>query len=101
MVHETIDISNNPVLLRLAEEVRRRNRATVLRNGNKDIAVVTPVADNPKRKTGRSPVKKKSAVAMAIFLSSAGGWNDLVDTDKLKADIYESRRRSIRPHPDL
>jgi hypothetical protein len=101
MALETIDISNNPDLLRIAEEVRRRNTSTVLRNGNEDVAIMTPVADGAKRTTGRSPIKKKSAAAMAIFLSSAGGWKDLVDTDKLKADIYESRRLSTRPHPDL
>lgn len=100
MVHETIDISNNPDLLRIAEEVRRRNTSTVLRNGNEDVAVMTPVAGGAKRTTGRSPIKKKSA-AMAIFLSSAGGWKDLVDTDKLKADIYKSRRLSTRPRPEL
>lgn len=29
------------------------------------------------------------------FFSSAGGWEDL-DTDKLKADIYEARKISTR-----
>lgn len=35
------------------------------------------------------------------FLTSAGSWKDIVDTDKLIEDIYESRRRSIRPRVDL
>jgi hypothetical protein len=101
MAHETIDISNNPDLLRIAEEMRRRNTSTVLRNGNEDVAIMTPVADAAKRTTRGSPIKKKSAAAMAIFLSSAGGWKDLVDTNKLKADIYERRRLPIRPRPEL
>jgi hypothetical protein len=95
--HETIDISNNPDLLRLAEEVRRRNTSTVLRNGDEDVAVVMPVTDTATRKATRSPFKKKSQADIDAFLASAGGWKDLVDTERLKRDIAESRARSGRP----
>jgi len=95
--HETIDISKNPDLLRLAEEVRRRNTSTVLRNGDEDVAVVMPVADSGKRKAPRSPFKQKSQADIDAFLASAGGWKDLVDTEQLKRDIAESRARSGRP----
>jgi hypothetical protein len=98
--HETLDISNNPDLLRLAEEVRRRNSATVLRNGSEDVAVMMPVVSTGKRKATRSPFRKKSAADMAAFFASFGGWKD-VDTDRLKADIYESRNRSTSPRPEL
>ncbi|MHB8645276.1 MAG: hypothetical protein ACYDAR_05765 [Thermomicrobiales bacterium] len=98
--HETVDISNNPDLLRLAEEVRRRNTSTVLKNGDEDVAVMMPVAEVTKPKVKRSTPKKKSAADMEAFFSSFGGWND-VDTDRLKADIYESRRRSTGPSPEL
>lgn len=103
MAHEreTFDISHNPDLMRLAEEVRRSRTPTVLRRDNEDVAVMMPVADGAKRKTKRSAIKRKSPEAMAIFLSSAGGWKDLVDTDKLKEDIYESRRLSVKPRPAL
>ncbi len=99
--HETIDISHNPDLLRLAEEVRASNTPRVLRRDNEDVAVVMPLSDGAKRKPTRSSIKRKSPEAMAIFLSSAGGWKDLVDTDKLKEDIYESRRLSVKPRPEL
>jgi hypothetical protein len=98
---ETIDISNNPDLLRLAEEVRRRNTSTVLRNGDQVVAVVMPVADTGKRKAPRSPFRQPSQADMDAFLAAAGGWKDLVDTEQLKRDIYESRARSGRPPIEL
>jgi hypothetical protein len=94
---ETIDISNNPDLLRLAEDVRRRNASTVLRNGDEAVAVMMPVADSAKRKAPRAPFKQKSQADIDAFLDSAGGWKDLVDTEQLKRDIAESRARSSRP----
>lgn len=41
--------------------------------------------------------RKRTAADREAFLSSLGGWKDLVDTDKLKEDIYESRSISTRP----
>lgn len=99
--HETLDISNNPDLLRLAEEVRRRNTSTVLRSGGEDVAVVIPVAERAKVKPRRSPFKTPSQADIDAFLSAAGGWKDLVDTEQLKQDIYESRERSGRPPVEL
>jgi len=97
MAHETIDISNNPDLLRLAEDVRRRNASAVLRNGDEAVAVMMPVTDTATRKVTRSPFKKKSQADIDAFLAAAGGWKDLVDTEQLKRDITESRARSGRP----
>lgn len=91
-----LDISTAHDLLELAEEVRRTNRPRLLRRANEDIAVIAPVRKRPVR----SPFKKKSSADIASFLSAAGSWKD-EDTDKLKADIYESRRLSTRPRPDL
>ncbi len=45
-------------------------------------------------------ITKKSKEEIEAFLSSAGAWKSLVDTDKLIADIYESRKSS-RPPVDL
>ncbi len=99
--HETIDISHNPDLLRLAEEVRRRNQSAVLRNGDEDVAIVMPVAGDTKRKARRSPFTRKSQADIDAFLASAGGWKDLVDTEQLKREIAESRARSGRPPIEL
>ena len=87
-------------MLHLAEEVRRRNRSAVLRNGDDDVAVMMPMAGVAKPTAKRSTIKKKSEADMAVFFSSFGGWKD-VDTDRLKADFAESRRRSIGPAPEL
>jgi len=38
---------------------------------------------------------------LEALYAAAGGWKDLVDPDKLVADIYESRRASTRPPVDL
>jgi hypothetical protein len=42
------------------------------------------------RRSRLSPSKQET------FLSTAGGWKDLVDTDKLIENIYESRSISFR-----
>lgn len=94
-----IDISkgNVPDLAELAEEVHRTNRPRILRRADEDIAVIAPV----RKPVRRSAIKKKSAADMEAFWSSFGGWKDVVDTDKLKADIEESRRISTKPRPEL
>ena len=87
-----IDISRVPELVRLAREVKDTREPRVLRWEGEDIAVLVPVkpAFRPRKRT-------KSAADYEAFLSSAGGWRDLVDTEKLIEDIYESRRISSRP----
>lgn len=94
-----IDIStgNAPDLAALADEVHRTNRPRVLRRADEEIAVIVPV----KKRAVRSPFRKKSQADVEAFLSSAGGWKDVVDTDKLKADIAASRRLPVKPRPDL
>jgi hypothetical protein len=94
--YASIDIGDAPSLSELADEVRRTNRPLVLRRADEDIAIISPV----KKTTKRSSVKKKSAADMAAFWSAFGGWKD-VDTERLKADIYESRRLSTKPRPEL
>jgi hypothetical protein len=91
----SIDISNAPELLRLAEEVRASGEACLLRRDREDIAVLTPVVPI----VGRRPKRAKTAADRAAFRSAAGSWKD-VDTDALIRTIYESRRSS-RPAVDL
>jgi hypothetical protein len=89
---KSIDISNNPELLRLAEEVRSTNEPRVLIRNSEEIAVVVPVVARAKKRRGRM----KTKADYETFRAAAGGWAD-VDTDKLIEDIYEARRRSNRP----
>ncbi len=93
----SIDISNTPDLLRLAEEVAESGKPWVLRRADEDVAVLMPVKKPAsRRRTGR----KKTKADYKAFLASAGGWSD-VDTDTLIEDIYESRRISTRPPVEL
>ncbi len=94
---KSIDISNGPELLRIVDEMRKSEEPRVLRRDSEDLAILTPVKSVPKR----APKRAKSKADYEAFLSSAGSWKGIVDTDKLVADIYESRRRSSRPPVEL
>ena len=92
-----IDISNNPELMRLAEEVARTKKPRELMRDRETVAILMPAT------TKQTPRKKrtKTKADYEAFRSAAGGWND-VDTDQLMADIYADRRRSnSRPPVEL
>jgi hypothetical protein len=91
-----IDISDNPELLRLAEEVRATNEPRILTRNSEEIAVVVPVVAHAKKRRSRM----KTKADYEAFRAAAGGWAD-IDTDKLIEDIYEARRRSNRPPIEL
>jgi hypothetical protein len=91
--YKPIDISNDPELLKLAEEVHTTREPRILRRDDEDLAVLMPAG--PKRRR-----KGKSAKDLELCRSAAGGWKD-VDTDKLLADIYADRARSNRPPVEL
>lgn len=94
---ETLDISQNPALIQLVDEIRARNTPRVLQRDNEDVAIVLPIANGTKRRTKRV----KTEADYQAFLASAGGWKDLVDTEQLKRDIAKSRARSSRPLIEL
>jgi hypothetical protein len=95
---EPLELGDASELLRVAEEVRRSHTSRLLRHAGEDLAIVVPVAHPSKtRRRGR----EKTAADFEAFRRSAGSWKDLVDTDKLIEDIYESRRISTRPPVDL
>jgi hypothetical protein len=88
---KSIDITDMPDVLRLAEEVRASDEPRILRRDSEDIALVVPLPSRSKRRG-----KRKMEADYEAFRSAAGSWKD-VDTDALIADIYEDRRRSMRP----
>jgi hypothetical protein len=92
-----IDISNIPELLQLAEEVHRSHEPRVLRRNTEDLAMVVPL---PRTKKADRHARAKTEEDIEAFHSAAGSWAD-VDTDKLIADIYATRRRSNRPPVEL
>ena len=94
MPHPTsIDISNMPELVRIAEEVNVTKTPRELKRDNKPIALITPIDQTkPQRKK-----RGKTRADYEAFKAAAGGWKGLVDTEQLKKDIYESRKLSTRP----
>jgi hypothetical protein len=93
---KSIDISDVPEILRLAEEVRRVGEPRVLRKDGEDLAIVMPLPQPKTRRRGRV----KTQADYEAFRRAAGGWAD-VDTDALIKNIYEDRRRSSRPPVEL
>jgi ABC-type metal ion transport system substrate-binding protein len=89
MLHPTpIDISANPELLRIAEEVAATKTPRELKRDNQTVAVIMPARTLPAKKA-----REKTRADYEAFKSAAGGWKD-VDTDKLLTDIYADRKRS-------
>jgi hypothetical protein len=84
---ESLDVSNEPALRRLAEEVRAAGKARVLRSDDTDLAVIVPLPARPAPRQRR----RLSKSAKEAFLSAAGGWKD-VETDRLLKDIYDARQ---------
>jgi len=90
---ETIDISNNPDLLRLVETMRQGNTSAVLTNGAEEVAVVTPVGEERPKKSKRV----KTQADRDAFVQAAGSWQGLIDAEQFKAYIRERRKTANRP----
>lgn len=88
---KSIDISDVPDILRLAEEVRRAGEPRVLRRDGEDLAMVVPM---PRPRKTR--LKKPTTADYAAFRSAVGSWAD-IDTDTLIEDIYRARGEGTRP----
>jgi hypothetical protein len=91
----TIDITDLPELRRIVEEVRATRQPRVLRAGNEDVAVLTPLLPARSRRR-RGKTKEDYDAALGAF----GGWKDLVDAEQLKADL-KAARGSNRPPVEL
>ena len=79
------------------ERVVRGRETVVVEDERGEAAVLKPA---PSRSRSYTRGKRTKADREA-FLSSLGGWKDLVDTDKLVKNIYESRSISTRPPIEL
>jgi len=88
---KSIDISDVPDILRLAEEVRRAGEPRVLRRDGEDLAMVVPMPRPTKTR-----LKKPTGADYAAFRGAAGSWAD-IDTDTLIEDIYRARGEGTRP----
>ena len=82
---KSIDITNMPDLVRMAEAVRETREPRLLRSDGEALAVLTPV---------RSPRRQGTSERKAAFdavLAAAGSWKGIVEADKLKKTIAEER----------
>ncbi|MGH2458706.1 MAG: hypothetical protein ACRDIY_07550 [Chloroflexota bacterium] len=88
-----IDISDNPDLLRIVEEVRSSREPRVLRQGNQDVAIVRPVKRLAKRRIpeGR-PASAEDPLWKLVGIGVSEGPGD-VSTNKHRylADAYADR----------
>ncbi len=84
-----IDISKNPELLRLAEEVEATNKPRLLKRDDTPIALLSPV------KKKQSSQAKSKAIKEALALAGAWGdrdWNEVEDE-------LDRIRHSSKPTP--
>jgi hypothetical protein len=84
-----VEISNNPELLRLAEEVKATNKPLLLKRVSTLIAILTPV------KKKQSSNEKSKAVNEALALANA--WGDR-DWNEIEAEL-DRIRHSSKPTP--
>lgn len=100
---ESIDITDKPDLVDVAEAVRATDEPHMLRRGDEAVAIIAPITSIhlrlPKAPAKRRMKKMTEADIEASF-SAAGSWAD-VDTDTLIANIYADRENSNRPSPEL
>ena len=89
-----IDISRNPELVRLTDEVKATNQPRPLQRDHRVVAMLVPVRAKLKR------AARDEQADYDAFLASAGGWKDLIDAEQLKKDIREARG-SDRPPVSL
>lgn len=90
---KTVDITNVPELLRLAEEVRSTNEPRLLRRDSEDLVVVMPAKPVARPRRTRKPAK----AAEEAFRSAFGAWSDLVDGAVLKEDLAVARGSNRPP----
>ena len=92
--HGSIDISDMPEVAKLVDELSKSDKPRVLRRGEEDVAILTPVTE-PQDKNWKPTDEQIAAVR-----SAAGGWKDM-DVDKLIEQIYRDRENSDRPPVEL
>ncbi|RIK42568.1 MAG: hypothetical protein DCC58_10835 [Chloroflexi bacterium] len=93
----SIDIEEVGSLRDLVDEMRRDGEPRFLRVDDQNVAVLIPLHAHGRRLRTRTV----TAEDMEAFLSSAGGWKDIVDVEQFKRDNAASRRMSTRPPIDV
>ena len=89
-----VDVSGNPELRRLAEEVALSGKPVVLADGGRDLATVSPA-----KRSSRAMIQKPSKADVKASREAAGSWVD-VDVEDFMRYVYEGRQSS-KPPVDL
>jgi hypothetical protein len=87
-----IDISTKPELARIVRELTEDGRPRVLREADKDVAVISPL--RPKRHRRGKQVTQADIEAV---LSVVGSWTDLEYAERLKRELDEARSDNSAP----
>lgn len=91
--HNHIDISDEPALLRLVEQVRAIGEPFQLICDDEELAVIVPTSSARTEHQGKRPTR----AAIQAVEASCGGWKGLVDGDELKRWIADGRGSCRRP----
>jgi hypothetical protein len=86
-----IDISHLPDLKSLAQEAKKTGKPYLLRENNRDVALLTPLDTERKQQTNRQAIEETLALA--------GSWKDL-DFDDMIEQLDRIRHES-KPTPPL
>jgi hypothetical protein len=89
---QTINVSNNPVLRDLVEEVARTRQPKVLRVDDSQTEVVLMPAKPRSHRATLTPAKRE-----AILRATFGAWKGLIDPDQLKRELNELQRDESSP----
>ncbi len=90
---KSMDVTNMPDLLRLAEEVQATKQPRVLTRGGEELVEMRPLMPVVKRSLKRP----KTQADLEAFRSAAGGWKGLVDPEAFKAAIMSARASDRLP----
>jgi hypothetical protein len=81
---QQLDVTDNPAVRQIAEEVCRTHTRVVLSRAGEPIAEVRPLGH-------RRGNKRPASESVSAFLATAGAWKGLVDAEELKRQLKESR----------
>lgn len=94
-----LDISDQPDLLRLAQEVQATRQPRLLQRDGEELAILIPVT-HARRPSSLAASRARAAAAVARskagIRASAGSWKDL-DVEAFKTYVRERRTMPGRP----
>jgi hypothetical protein len=84
----SIDISNTPDVLKLAEEVKRRNEPYLLQRDSEDIAVLMPAPKRKKLGTRVKPVTEDDPLFRSVGSGHSGIGDISANKHRYVAEAY-------------